>query len=252
MSIPASRAGAESAGPLLTKRRPGRPIGSNGDETRRAVLEGALAAFAKHGYEGMSVRDLARELGVSHNLVHHHYGSKWELWKAALEHGFAPSARELLALIEEGSRSARWEAALRQSVKGAVTLLARYPTVATIMADESARGGPRLDFLFDNYMEPVADLLANLLGNAEPHEAKDIDPRAAMLFLFSGITALFTHRGLAAKLGGPAPTSENELARYAETVAELIAHGLMGKTRPSKATARARGKRTSRSRATRT
>ncbi len=251
MPTSASKAGAASSARPLKKRRPGRPTGSNGDETRRAVLEGALTAFAKHGYEGTSVRDLARELGVSHNLVHHHYGSKWGLWKAALEHGFAPSARELLTLIEEGSRSPDWEAAVRESVKGAVTLLARYPTVATIMADESARGGPRLDFLFDNYMKPLADLLANLLGNAEPHEAKDIDPRAAMLFLFSGITALFTHRGLAAKLEGPAPTSEKELARYAETVAELIARGLMEKTSPTTGAGRATKKRMSRPRAAR-
>lgn len=213
--------------PFGRRRRPGRPAGSNGDETRRLVLEAALAAFAAHGYDGTSVRDIARGLGVSHNLVHHHYGSKWDLWKAALEHGFTPSARELFSLIQAGSRRPDWEAAVRECVTGAVMLLARYPAVATIMADESARGGPRLDFLFDRYLEPVAQLLAALVGDPRRGGRREVDPRAAMLFLFSGMTALFTHRGLAARLDGPAPTSAKQLTRYAETVAELIAHGLM-------------------------
>ncbi len=101
-------------------------MGSNGAEMRRGILEAALGAFAKHGSEGMSVRNLARELGVSHNLIHHHYGSKEELWRAALEHGFAPSARELVSLVEFSNRTSDWEAAVRASVKGAITLLARY------------------------------------------------------------------------------------------------------------------------------
>lgn len=216
--------GAASATRALPRRRrrPGRPIGSNGDETRRALLDAALAAFAERGYDATSVRDLARKVGVSHNLIHHHWGSKRELWKAALEHGFARSGRELFALIESASRRSDWEDAVRECVTGAVTLFARYPAVARIMADESARGGPRLAFLFEHYLEPVATLLARLVGDGP----RDIDPRAAMLFLFSGMTALFTHRGLAAELGGPAPTSPRQLTRYAETVAGLIAHGL--------------------------
>jgi len=176
----------------------------------------------------MSVRDLARELGVSHNLVHHHYGSKWELWRAALEHGFEPSARDLFALIETASRSTDWEASVRECITGAVTLLARYPAVATIMADESARGGPRLDYLFERYLKPMADLLADVLGGAQGREMPDLDPRATLLFLTAGVTALLTHRALAAKLGGPTAASEDDVARYAVTVAELIAHGFSG------------------------
>jgi AcrR family transcriptional regulator len=193
---------------------------------RRSLLAAALGAFAEHGYEGMSVRDLARQLGVSHNLVHHHYGSKWELWKAALEHGFAPSGRDLFSLVESNSRQSDWEVANREGITGAVMLFARYPAVAKIMADESARGGPRLDFLFDRYIRPFADLLENLLA-AAPHAGEsDIDARAALLFLFAGMTAPFTLRGLASKLDGSAATSERELARFATTVAALLAHGL--------------------------
>jgi TetR/AcrR family transcriptional regulator len=224
--MPNSSRRASRHGAAKKKRQPGRPAGSDGEETRRAILGAAVGAFATHGYEGMSVRDLARELGVSHNLIHHHYGSKEELWRAALEQGFAPSARELVALVESGNRNSDWETTVRESVKGAITLLARYPEVTAILVYESARGGPRLDFLFDQYMKPFAELLALLLGEPGRDRKSNIDPRAALLFLFSGMTALFAHGGLANKLGGPAPISDRELIRYAESVAEFIVHGL--------------------------
>jgi AcrR family transcriptional regulator len=193
---------------------------------RRTLLAAALRAFAEHGYEGMSVRDLARRIGVSHNLVHHHYGSKWKLWKAALEHGFASSGRELFALVESNSRQSDWEVANRAGITGAVMLFARYPAVAKIMADESARGGSRLDFLFSRHIKPFADLLEHLLAGAPQPGGGTIDARAAMLFLFAGMTAPFALRGLASKLGGSAAMSEKELIRFATTVAELTAHGL--------------------------
>jgi TetR/AcrR family transcriptional regulator len=231
LSSPLGRRG----GRRRVARGPGRPAGSNGAETRRILLEAALGAFARHGYDAMSVRDLARELGVSHNLVRHYYGSKEDLWRAALEHGFAPSARELVTLIESSTRSTDWETAVRESVKGAITLLARYPDVTAILVQESARGGARLDFLFDHYMRPFADLLAGLLGERKTRPASQIDPRAALLFLFSGMTALFAHGGLVEKLGAFVPASERELARYADSIAELITHGLKVPARTSAA-----------------
>ena len=52
------------------------------------MLEAALVSFAELGYEGTSVRDLCRQLGVSHNLIHQRFGSKDDLWYAAVDHGF--------------------------------------------------------------------------------------------------------------------------------------------------------------------
>ncbi len=198
---------------------------------RHALLEAALRAFGEHGYEGTSLRDLARQLGVSHNLVHHHYGSKCELWKAALEHGCAPSGRELLSLVEANSSQSDWEVANREGVTGAIMLFARRPAVAKIMADESARGGPRLDFLFDRYIKPFAGLLENLLAGAPQADERDVDARAALLFLFAGLTAPFTLCGLASKLDGSPAMSRRDLARFATTVAGVIAHGLGRVTR---------------------
>src|ERR1700744_4858019 len=54
---------------------------------QETILEAALEAFALRGYDGVSVRELNRQIGVSHNLVHHYFGSKDALWRAAIDHG---------------------------------------------------------------------------------------------------------------------------------------------------------------------
>jgi AcrR family transcriptional regulator len=201
---------------------------------RRALLEAALEAFAARGYDGTSVRDLARQVGVSHNLVHHHYGSKRALWQAALGHAVASSGRELLALVAASEGQRDWEVANRDGITGALMLFARQPAVAKIMADESARGGERLDFLYERHITPFARLLERLLDGAPARVKRRIDARAALLFLFAGMTAPFALGGLAAKLDGTPTLTDDDLQRFAATVAEIIAHGLS----PAKRTSR--------------
>jgi TetR/AcrR family transcriptional regulator len=61
-----------------------------GDEVDLAMLlQAALDAFAETGYDGTSVRELSRRLGVSHALLTARFGSKEGLWFAAMEHGLA-------------------------------------------------------------------------------------------------------------------------------------------------------------------
>ena len=52
------------------------------------ILHAALEAFAASGYEGMSVRTLSADLGLSHETVNRRFGSKKDLYFAALDYGF--------------------------------------------------------------------------------------------------------------------------------------------------------------------
>jgi AcrR family transcriptional regulator len=73
-------------GTKRTGRRPG-PT-----RTRGAILDAARSAFAARGYDAVSVRAVAREAGVDPALVHRFFGSKEQLFVAALELPVAPGA----------------------------------------------------------------------------------------------------------------------------------------------------------------
>jgi len=53
--------------------------------TRRKVLEGARAAFARHGYEGATVKVLEAETGLSRGAIFHHFKDKDALFLALAE-----------------------------------------------------------------------------------------------------------------------------------------------------------------------
>ncbi|TDC55638.1 TetR/AcrR family transcriptional regulator [Actinomadura sp. KC345] len=66
----------------------GRIAGVTPAETRERLLRAAADAFARHGYDGTRVADIARAAGVSNGALYAHFGSKAELLVAALRaHG---------------------------------------------------------------------------------------------------------------------------------------------------------------------
>ena len=53
--------------------------------TRQAILDGARRAFARHGYEGATVKVLEAETGLSRGAIFHHFKDKDALFLALAE-----------------------------------------------------------------------------------------------------------------------------------------------------------------------
>jgi AcrR family transcriptional regulator len=71
------------------RRGPGRP--ADGGDRRGAILDAAREQFAAKGYTGASVRGIARTAGVDPALVHHYFGTKEQVFVAAMELPFDPA-----------------------------------------------------------------------------------------------------------------------------------------------------------------
>lgn len=57
-------------------------------ESRQKILSTAQSLFAKQGYDGCSVSDIARLAGMSQGNIYWYFSSKKELFKAVLVEGF--------------------------------------------------------------------------------------------------------------------------------------------------------------------
>jgi TetR/AcrR family transcriptional regulator len=57
------------------------------EATRAAIIEAAEKLFVANGQNGVSMSSIAKEAGVTKSLIHHHFGSKQELWDAVKERG---------------------------------------------------------------------------------------------------------------------------------------------------------------------
>ena len=73
------------------RRGPGRPAG--GGDRRTSILDAARGEFAAKGYVGTSVRGIARGAAVDPALVHHYFGTKEQVFVAAMELPFDPAER---------------------------------------------------------------------------------------------------------------------------------------------------------------
>jgi AcrR family transcriptional regulator len=64
------------------RRRPGRPAGTS--DTRERILVSARELFARNGIDKTSIRAVAAAARVDPALVHHYYGTKQQLFAAAI------------------------------------------------------------------------------------------------------------------------------------------------------------------------
>jgi AcrR family transcriptional regulator len=86
-------------------RRPGSP------DTRAGILAEARSLFAAQGYAGTSVRAIAAAASVDAALVHHYFGTKEDLFLAALQAPLNP--REVLLPVASGGVPGAGERLLR-------------------------------------------------------------------------------------------------------------------------------------------
>ena len=64
------------------RKRPGRPSGTS--DTRDRILTNARELFARNGIGKTSIRSIAAAAGVDSALVHHYFGTKEQLFAAAV------------------------------------------------------------------------------------------------------------------------------------------------------------------------
>lgn len=189
----------------------------------------ALDAFAELGFEGTSVREIARKLGVSHNLIPQRIGSKDELWRKAVDQGFGRLMIDLLGALSGEDLPDDVER-LRVVVTKFVEANASRPALVRVIAKEAVIAGPRFDYLFDNYIEPVRVMGDELLSRL--HEKGQLRTGSVSLlyfFMTHGAGGPAALPGLAQRFGsGVDPDDPEAVRRHAEESVELIFRGLLG------------------------
>jgi AcrR family transcriptional regulator len=185
-------------------RRRGRPAGARAGDagTRDRILAEARTEFSERGYDKTSIRSIARAAGVDSALVHHYFGTKEQVFAAAIELSIAPVLGAPGALTGDPSqlaeRLARFMFGIWESPGTREPLLA---ILRSAVSNEAAAAVFR-DMVTQRLLLPVAGGLdvdrpelraqlaaAQLIGiamlryviKAEPLASADIDEIVAMV-----------------------------------------------------------------------
>jgi AcrR family transcriptional regulator len=92
-------------------------------ESRRRIVDEALALFAEHGYAGTSVRMIADAAGISPGLLYNYFENKQALLHAIFEESMA-DVRASFAMADEAPPKQR----LERLVRGSFAILRRNIT----------------------------------------------------------------------------------------------------------------------------
>ena len=79
-----------------TRRRPGRPRKAQAGNTKEELTRAAVRLFSRNGFEGTSIRAIAREVGLSESVLYAHFENKRAIFDAVIaRYGPTDSARAL-------------------------------------------------------------------------------------------------------------------------------------------------------------
>lgn len=101
-----------------------------------AILKKALQAFASGGFEAMSVRALNANLGLSHETVSQRFGTKSELFLAAVNYGFQLFINDFNDELTRNNPTSDLEQ-LRALLRAFMFSTSRHPTLGELLHHEA-------------------------------------------------------------------------------------------------------------------
>ncbi len=162
------------------------------EPTQAKLLETAVELFADCGYAGVSMRQIARDTGVTQAAIYHHFANKDELYIASLEHVYAGQQDSIVNLLSSASDPAQRLALLVEALLHTFDEQAQFRRIyfrELLEGDQqrlellSARVFPELGNVLDQLMEEVAPhmdkhlMVLSLAGLVFHHlEARKLSP----------------------------------------------------------------------------
>jgi AcrR family transcriptional regulator len=132
--------------------------------TRDAVFESAAALFAKAGFAGVSVDDIARDARVNKAMIYYHFADKLALYRAVLADGLS---RMGATVHDIASSAGTPESKLDRFIEAFVRMTETRPWMPALMLREVAEGAPRLDVDTMSHMRVVIMSFAAILKQGQ-------------------------------------------------------------------------------------
>lgn len=199
----------------------------NPEATKASILAAARAEFAERGLDGGRVDSIAKRARANKQLVYYYFGSKDELYKAALEATYS-DIRSLERELDLAALPPR-EAMVRL-IDFSLDYLAQHREFIRMLADENAHGARHVKnsdaARQTNY--PLLDMIAETLrrGEEEGIFRAGVDPLELYVSI-AGMTFFYFANGLTmSAIFGRDLTQPSALASYRDHIVTFTLAGL--------------------------
>lgn len=191
--------------------------------TRAQILVAARRLFARKGFDGTSVRDVARSARVNNAMIYYFFKDKLELYRAVLADSFAALDR----IWEHAIFTS--EAPVRQKMQKYIQEFIRFQRanedLRRIIASEFASCGKNMRWIGDKYFANNYTRLAQILKEGmNSGELVKLNPATAVASLIGMIIHPFILKPVAEYVSGK--SMDISIRRFTRFVVELFFDGL--------------------------
>jgi AcrR family transcriptional regulator len=209
---------------------PSRTRGRPAQNALQAIDEGellglAFTTFAERGYEGTTLRDLSKRLGVSHNLLNVRFGRKEELWMRAVDWRMAKASATVVPVFDEDADP---ESRLRHLVERFCLWATRNSDIVALTNLEGCRGTWRLDHIVDRFVLPFQKQLDDLLDAVRRERpVSDLSTPALMALMVQGVGYYFGAVPMQERLGAGSEVDHDHAVAQAGRMAAFLLAALL-------------------------
>ena len=197
-------------------------------DKRARILDAAIKVFARKGYHGCRVSDIAREAEIAYGLVYHYFTNKEEILRTIFEERWSG----FLELVDE--IAARETTAEDKLVSIAALMLNAYrlrPDWVKVLVLELQRSSrfaePGQIRAVGLLFQSVARILR--AGQETGELRSDLDPDVACYVFIGALEIVITSLVLdLIKIEEKAPSESEYYLKVARTVVDIFLHGLSG------------------------
>ena len=194
-------------------------------DKRQLILDAAVRVFAKTGYHGARVSDIAREAGIAYGLVYHYFRNKEEILGTIFEERWGG----FLGAVEDVAGSAT---STREKLTSIATLIlggyrvrSDWVKVLVLEIQRSSRfSEPGQIRAVGRLFQTVERILREGQEKAELRD--DFDPDVASQLFIGGLEIAVTARVLDVTRVGEGESEDEYCARVARTVVDLFWNGV--------------------------
>lgn len=233
---PKSKGRASSAPAARTKgRAPKRrsPVRRVHDSaaTREALVLAATDLFAEHGFDGVSVDQIAAGSGVNKALINYHFGGKAGLYAEILHIVFGSMSDGLRAIRESDALP---DERLRAVIREIGRMVAAHPGLPKMLIREVLSGGEHLDdSTLPHFLGLFGTIRTVVEDGTEAGTFRRVNPLATHIGLIGSLMFFFsTERFRKAKIASLPVGTDMPLADdYLSHIEELMVRGLAAEPR---------------------
>jgi len=190
------------------------------NDTKALILAAALKRFADHGYAGVSLSEIAEDVGIKKPSILHHFSSKEALYRAVILDEFADWVFLMTDAI--GDNINGWEQ-VEKLLRAAFTFFEQHPYFVRIARREALDPESLFSTELGTALKPLVDQgAAYLSSEMELGRLKKYDPRQLLITGYGASLSYLSDASLVSAVIDGDPLSETALETRREHVIAIL------------------------------